>query len=213
MHQQMFLEENVEEQKEQDYLLEVQRREEYRQRCEQLLKEKEQRERGTELYKWKINQVEKQTLRPKENQRPIGHYSRMTPWKVQEMLKCDHEEQLSSWYQRYNFLKRTRPSVTLQEIQNGEVSFSEIHPQTLLFAQEYDEKCFVMHMEMQHIQEQQRREKLELQRDTVDYVKAYWNTKTKQVGRFIEESAISRQLATFGRKLGWHANRLYHKII
>ena len=70
-----------------------------------------------------------------------------------------------------------------------------------------------MEMEMQHIQNQQRQEKLELQRDTVDYVKAYWNTKTKQVGRFIEESAISRQLATFGRKLGWHANRLYHKII
>ena len=213
MHQQMFLEENVEEQKEQDYLLEVQRREEYRQRCEQLLKEKEQRERGTELYKWKINQVEKQTLRPKENQRPIGHYSRMTPWKVNEMLKCDHEEQLLSWLQRYNFLKRTKPSVTLQQIRNGKMSLSDRHRWTRLSSRQYEKKCFVMHMEMQHIQEQQRQEKLELQRDTVDYVKAYWNTKTKQVGRFIEESAISRQLTTFGRKLGWHANRLYHKII
>ena len=136
----MFLEENVEEQKEQDYLLEVQRREEYRQRCEQLLKEKEQRERGTELYKWKINQVEKQTLRPKENQRPIGHYSRMTPWKVNEMLKCDHKEQLLSWLQRYNFLKRTKPSVTLQQIRNGKMSLSDRHRWTRLSSRQYEKK-------------------------------------------------------------------------
>ena len=213
MRQQLFLKDKVEEQKEQDYLLEVQRREKYRQRCNQLLKEKEQREQGTELYRWKVYQVKKQTLRPKENQRPIGHYSKMNPWRAHKMLKSDHEEQLSSWYQRYNFLKRTKPSVTLQQLRNGEVSLSERPSWTQLSSEEHERKCFFMRMELQHILNQQRQEISQLRWDTVYYVRAFWNTKTEQVGRFIEESAISKQLTTFGRKLGWYTNRLYHKII
>ena len=59
IRQQLFLEEKAEEQKELDYLLEIQRREEEKQRREQLIREKEQQERETELYKWKTNQVEK----------------------------------------------------------------------------------------------------------------------------------------------------------
>lgn len=178
-----------------------------------ILRERERRNEKTELYKWQLDQIEKQRLRPKENERPILHFSKINPWTVRNDLLRDQSEQISSWQLRFNFLQRQKPSVTIWEIQSGEVPLSDVHPGTLRYAQEYAKKYYDMQLEIEQITQQQEQEKLQLERDTVEYMKAFWNTKSRQIAREIKESEVLQQLITFNNKVGVHASNLYHRII
>lgn len=220
LYQLRYLMGKVEDKKEHNYLLRVQRDEEDKNSREQILlerrqilEENEKQEKETELCKWQLDQVEKQKGRPKVNERPILHYSKINPWTVKENLMRDHSEQISSWHLRFIFLQRTKPSITMKEIQSGEVSLRTLRPWILRHAQKYEEDFCKMQLEMQHIIQQQRQETLQLERDTVKYMKAFWNTKTTTIRKTIRESEITQQLTTFNEKVGSHITSLYHRII
>lgn len=219
-----YLKEQLDEQYYQEHLSKVQRIQEEEQkreqlirekeqRREQLIKEKEQQEKQTELYKWQLDQIEKQKRRPKENERPTLHPTELNPWTVQKELQRDHNEQIEAWKYRLIFLQHTKPRVTMKEIRSGMVSVQNLHPWALSNAQRYEEEIYKMQVEMEYIMEQQRQEKLQLEKDAIKYIKAFWNTKTTIIGRTIRESEVTRQLITFNKKVGSHITSLYHRII
>lgn len=207
------LKENVKEQKKQDDLARVQKIEEEKQRREQLLREQQQQAKETELYKWQLDQIKKQKMRPKEHERLTLHPTELNPWTVQKELQRDHTEQLLAWQERFILLQRTKPSITMLEVKNGIVPLSELHPHEIKYAQEYEEKSYRMLLEMKHIIQQQRQEKIQLERDTVTYIKAFWDTKSKQMVRDIKDSGVAQQLMLFNKKIGICITNLCHKII
>ena len=93
------------------------------------------------------------------------------------------------------------------------VSVQNLHPWALSNAQRYEEEIYKMQVEMEYIMEQQRQEKLQLEKDAIKYIKAFWNTKTTIIGRTIRENEVTRQLITFNKKVGSHITSLYHRII
>lgn len=211
-----FLEEEVYKLQSQESVMLARQKKEAIQKCKQKrLQEHQKLEqiKQTELYAWQLNQVRKKINRQGENCDLNNCPFPANPWKVREEIKREHEDQYRSWHIRYIDLQERRSRIPRSINQNRREDISNILPHKVNQTSSYKKEQRLLLRELEEMKYRQKQEEIELQKETIDYIRAYWDTKRKQLGMAIQESEITRQLSIFGRRLGTNTINLYHKLI